>query len=407
MRRRFPSAPTAGTLAALAALALLAAACVAGVAGAGETYPLDRTVRLDVWGGGLEEVTQEIRRQTGVDLVYFRPDFVQNREKKSLYMVTGDVSLRLVMECLSRRFGCRYRLAESGRVEMSAGYGWVGTDFVVRFNDMEGLIPPDADIAAASACLKEVLRIVPLLNGNFSFTIEESPGPAGARSTKAVTILPTVLADYFDKLVRCLKGESGDARQNNAPTPSQPWAVKQERIPWDRLLAGEIRLSAGDAGPREIMREICADIDAAFLLNGEPDQGGRSSGLLSGTATFGRATEELAGILGLPRRVFLNPGAVVFEPGKEGEWEEAAKSREFFWTGLAVNAFDAKRLARRLGPGELVAMIRRNVFPGLWFDPLCTIVYNDAVGRLAVIAPVNVADAVAAEVRRMEEEESR
>ncbi len=380
---------------------LLALACVP--AAAGDAAPLDRAVKLDLWDATLETFAQEIEKQTSVKLAFYRPDFAQDKEKKGIYLVTGTVSLRLAMECISRRFGCRYRLSEHGRLELSMGYDWIGDkdQFVVRFNELDGLFAPDGDMAPAVQSLREFLRVLPLMTGNFSFTIEDSPAPEGQRKAKAVTILPAVLADYFDKAVRCLKTGNGDLAQTGNPSAGSPQAKTLDRAPWSQLLAAEIELTAGNTDPHGIMREICDKVDIAFMLNGKPDAGQGRSGLLSGNTTFGRATEELSNIFALPRRVFLNPGAVIFEPGKAGEWEEDCKTREFFWTGLAVAGFEARRQAENLGPETMLARLRQEVFPQVWLDPMCALSYNPVSGRLAVMAPANVVEAVAVALKSL------
>jgi|GEM_PF-1916670 hypothetical protein len=368
---------------------------------AGEQYPLDRAVRLDIWGGGINDVASEILRQTGVELVYYRPDFPDQKTGQKIHMVTGEVSLRLAMECLSRFFGCRYRLSESGRIEMSSGYDWVGQEFVVRFNDVDQLVQPGGAVNGTAEMLQEFLRVLPLLSGNNSFTIERKSAPDGRIQTKAITIAPALIADYFDKAVLCLK--SGDTAGAPAPQPMAyaPRASTIERASWNRLLAADFDIEAGLVDPRRIMREICSRIDVAFLLSGVPGQGEVRSGLLAGRTGFGRATEELAGIFGLNRRIFLNPGAVIFEPGKPGEWEEDCKTREFYWMGLAVRGFDAKRAAERLGRAELVSRIRSTVYPHIWVDPMCSLAYSDSTGILAVMAPPNAVEAVGEEILRI------
>lgn len=368
---------------------------------AGEQYPLDRTVKLDIWGGGINDVASEILRQTGVELVYYRPDFPEQKTGQKIHMVTGEVSLRLAMECLSRFFGCRYRLSESGRIEMSSGYDWVGQEFVVRFNDVDQLVPTGGAVIRTAEILQEFLRVLPLLPGNNSFTLEQKPAPDGGIQTKAITIAPSLIADYFDQAVACLKSED----QANAPVAKTlayvPRASTIERASWNRLLAADFDIEAGLVDPRRIMREICARIDVAFLLSGVPGQGKVRPGLLAGRTGFGRATEELAGIFGLNRRIFLNPGAVIFEPGKPGEWEEDCKTREFYWMGLAVRGFEAKRAAERLGQAELVSRIRSTIYPHIWVDPMCSLAYSETTGLLTVMAPPNAVEAVGEELRRI------
>ncbi len=368
---------------------------------AGDKYPLDRTVRLDIWGGGINDVAAEILKQTGVELVYYKPDFPEQKTVQKIHMVTGDVSLRLAMECLSRFFGCRYRLSESGRIEMSTGYDWVGQDFVVRFNDIDTLIPANGATSQTVETLQEFLRVLPLLPGNNSFTLEQKPASESSVQTKVITIAPTLVVDYYGMAVSNLKGEKPANTSASKPTPFLPKAVTIERASWDRLLAADFDLEAGLVDPRRIMREICSRIDVAFLLSGVPGQGEVRSGLLAGRTGFGRATEELAGIFGLNRRIFLNPGAVIFEPGKPGEWEEDCKTREFYWMGLSVQGFEAKRAVERLGKAELISRLRATIFPHIWVDPMCSLAYADTTGILTVMAPPNAVEAVGEELLRI------
>ena len=101
-------------------------------------------------------------------------------------------------------------------------------------------------------------------------------------------------------------------------------------------------------------------------------------------------------------------GAMLFEPGREGDWEEDARSRMLFWDGLTVAGFDAARAAARAGgAAELVLRLRQKAYPGVWSDPVCGIGYSPAGGRLAVIAPDNVVAAVADELHAIEGEARR
>ena len=367
-------------------------------ASSGEIYPLDRMLKLDVWNGNLEAVATEIRKQTGVELVYFRPDFPPEKENIPLYIVTGNVSLRLVMECLSRRYGCRYRLSETGRLELSLGYDWVGSGFAVRFNELDGLLPETGDTASPRNNLRNILRVLPLLSDDFSFNIEVAPASGGRHSAKGVAILPPILADYFDRAIRCLKGEAGDAHPTGIADPFAPRAVVVERAPWSQLLAAEFEIPTGISDPRTLMQEISSKVNVAIMLGENPGAGTVRSGLLSGRTGLGRATEELAGILGLSRRVLLNPGAVILIPGKPGEWEEDSGTREFFWSGLAVAGFDTKHLATPNTIDALVSRIKNTIFPAVWLDPACSFAYNPVTSRIALVAPGNVVAAVATEL---------
>lgn len=379
---------------------------------AGDQPLLNRKLRLDLWGVTLNEAAQEINRQVGAQVVFYRPDFlidadrskVGGKEEAKVYLVTGEIDLRLALECLSRRFGCRYHVAESGRIELSTGYGWIDPNYVMRFNSLDGIVRPGAAATSANRELKEFLRVLPMLTGDFTYKFEEAAAGDTAAVGKVITVLPPVLADYFDKAIACFKGDSGDLGTSVNAGPNLPRATRIERPAWDKLLAENVNLTTGQADPRAIMREICRDRAVAFMLNCDPGTDAPRAGLLAGTTTFGRATEELGGILGLNRRVFVNPGAVVFEPGRESDWEEETKSREFFWTGLAVAGFDVKRSVDRLGEGELLKRIRTKVFPDVWYDPVCAIAYSPFAGRLVAAAPANVIEAVAVELRRIEDD---
>lgn len=376
----------------LVALTLAALSCPSGENG---TPPLERMLRLELWGAGLNDAVREIKAQTGVDVLFYRPDLPADRNTDNVYLVTGRVPLRTVMECLARRFAFRYRLSESGKIELSKGYGWVGGDPALRILRLESLTPASGgDPEQVERLLAEFVKPLPLLPGDYSLTLERYPTPENSEALRCVAALPPVLGDYLEKAARCLSGEAGDQPSGNDADKGTFASAGRVRPDWEGLLTRSVSSPSGGE-LRAVLSELARQADIAVMI--PPPSASVAPPLMdlnAGRTGLGQASEELSTRYALGRRVFLASGAILFEGGT-GDPELDARSRELFWNGLAVTGFDARAAADRLG-GEaaLLAMLKREAFPELWRDPACGMGYSPVTGRLAVAAPLNVMEAI-------------
>ncbi len=181
--------------------------------------PLERTVSLDIWAGGLADVIREVKQQTGVDIIPYPPDFPAESHSGNLYLVSGDVQLRTLLECLARRYSFRYRLSNAGRVELSKCYDWAAVEPVLKFPRLDALIPANTAPDTVQPLLGELVKPLALLGGEYSLTLERSPTRENPQSVRAVVVMPPVLADYAERAINCLAGDPGDSRAG-ARTPS-------------------------------------------------------------------------------------------------------------------------------------------------------------------------------------------
>lgn len=375
------------TLAVVLSLLLSAAA-----AGDGRRV-LDETLRLDLWGATLAETAAAIEAQTGVAVKFSRQDFPDQASSGDVYLVSGTVQLRTVMEGLAQRFGFRYRVSETGRVEVSRGYGWAVSAIdrpalcLARLDDLsrEG----GGDPEAVRKFLGELVKPLALLPDGYSLELESYPTPGQPGNLRLKAVLPGALADNLERAVRCLQGDPGDY-----PVPRRDLFARARAASanWDALLSRRVA-DAGGEDMRAMLADIGESVGVAVVLAGPPSGGcaPRLAAALEGGASLGQAAAGLSSLCGLGRRVFLACGAVVFT-GVAGDGLELGDGdKELFWGGLAVAGFDARAAAARFGGGrELTDRIRASVFPSVWRDPACALLYSPETGRLAVVAPENV-----------------
>lgn len=359
---------------------------------------LDRKLVLNLWGAGFEDLAVAVKAQTGVDIVFFLPDLPTDQNTDNVYIVTGEVDLAAVLEALARRFSFRFRVAESGRVELSRGYGWVPAEPALRFCRTGCLISEGGcDAEGMRRFLGEFLKPLPLLRGDFLLRLETYPLPGDPGHFRATAVMPPELADYLVRGLRCLSGEAGDYPAPHAASSSLFVRAREYDGDWEALLSRSLA-PPGEKDLRGILANVAGQTGGVFVLRAPPSvEGELPSDMMR--YTFGRICELLASEWGLGRRVFLASGGVVFERGDRDDFETDARNRELFWGGLAVAGMDAERAAEACGGGDgLLANIRREVYPGVWRDPACTLVYSPVTGRVAVVAPYNVVEAVARKI---------
>lgn len=379
------------------------------------TSPLARPLRLNLANATLTQTAAAIREQTGVEVAFYRPDFPDNAlNAPNVTIATGNVPLAIVMEALAKNFNFRFRVTRDEKVEVSRGYGWTSQLPSLRFvrtrplteqsgQSTQSAQSPQQEIEndALKQLLAEMAKTLALLEGDFTFRFEPYPLPDSPDNTRGTLVLPEIPADYLERGIRCLSGENGDYPPPNGPARPALFARARNCEPdWEDLLSRRVRAPEGK-DVHGIIRDVAADAGVAIVVRTLPGAPGPQLDADLERYTFGRISEILSREWGLGRRVFLCPGAVVFEGG-EPALETDARTREFFWDGLAVAGFDARAAVERVkGAAALTTLLRRDVFPGLWRDPACSMTYSPASGRLAVVAPANVMPAIAERIREL------
>lgn len=358
--------------------------------------PLDRAFHADFWGTGFVDIANAITSHTGVKLGTYPADLPEIRNAAPIYLVSGRTSLRTVMECLAFRFSFRYRLSETGVLELSTGYGWAAGEPALKILRLDKTVPAGSKPEALHPLLMECVKPVALTPGDYSLSFERYPTRENPHGVRCLAVLPPVLANYLERAVLCLEGDSGDypdftrpglhAHAGTAPTD------------WNGILSRPITVPlANDL--RGILVDITGQSATAIALAVPPNASSAPLTGMDSRTGLGIVSGLLAVRYGLGQRTMLAGGGIVYAPGQDGAMALDNRSRELYWTGLAVAGFDAARAAERAGGGDNLKMaIRRKVFPELWRDPACAIVYSPASGRLAVIAPANAVRAVAAKI---------
>lgn len=381
----------------------LVAILIGHAAGAGEGRDvLRRNLRLRLWGSSLVETAEAIRSQTGVAVGFSLQDFPERASARDVYLVTGRVELAAVLEGLARRYGFRYRVAETGRVEVSRGYGWAVDPIdrpalcLTRLEALSG--EGDGDPAAARSFLAELFKPLPLLPEGYAVELENYPLPDNPDNLRIKAVLPGTLAQYLDAAVLCLLGDPGDRPDSPSRRAGLFAAAHDYPVEWEEFLSRQVPGFDGFDLPPVLERAADAT-RTVFVLGGPPARDGeaRMRELAMGRPGLGQFTAILSGAWGLGRRTFLSCGAVVFSGGADEDgFDVETESRELFWGGLAVAGFDAAAAAKEMGGGgALTDAIRNEVFPSVWRDPVCALLFSQKTGRLAVIAPENVLPGVA------------
>lgn len=372
-------------------LVLLFLILATAIPAAETVHPLDRPVRLNLWGVGLNDAAREIHAQTGIEVRYFLADLPATANTDNVFIVTGRVPLGTVLEGLARRFGFRFRVTATGVVECSRSYDWVAAQPSLSFPRMPPLV--DGGVEAMRRFLGELVKPMPVLPGEHTLAVENYPLPDNPNAYRATAVLPPVLADYLERAVRCLEASPGDAPA--LANPALFARAIQYSNDWGALLGRTVARPRGRE-PREILADTADQAGVAILLHAPPSVGGRDLPAAVDRYTLGKLTEVFADAWGLGKRAFHASGAVLFEPG-DGEYATDFRSRQLFWDGLAVAGFEVRRGDNAVLP----ATLRREVFPGVWRDPVCALQYSPVTGRLAVVAPGNVVAAVAARLAGM------
>lgn len=368
--------------------------------------PLFRTVKLNLWGTSLGRIAQAIREQAGVEILFYKPDLPPEvTGENTLHIVTGNVTLGAVMEALARSVGFRFRVTASGTVEVSRGYNWVSRRPSLRFVRVAGITSAEESDQVFRDLISEMAKPLMLLAGEFGFKFEPYPLPGRPDAKRGTLVLPDTLADYITRGLACLAGQAGDYPGQGAGRKLFAEARNCE-ADWARMLSRPIRLmQSGDL--RAIFEAAATQTQGVMVFRQQrvqQERGGMSASIER--YTLGQLCERLSTEWGLGRRVFLSCGGVVFEgenaSGDREKIEMDARSRELFWDGLAVAGFDVRGAVERTrGSDALMTLLRRDVFPGLWRDPMCSMTYSSQYGRMAVIAPGNVMAALEERIREL------
>lgn len=369
-------------------------------------YPLDRTLRLNLWGASLAETGKAINDQTGAQILFYAPDLGKEfLNAPAVHLVTGNVALATVLETLARQFAFRFRATAGGTVEISRGYNWVGGRQALRFVRTPPLTDDGAGDGALRELLAEMAKPLALLAGDFTLAFEAYPLPGQPAARRGTLVLPAVLADYVERGVRCLAGDPGDYPAPPEGAPDVLFARAREYGRRGRELASrQLFAPSGGSDLRTVLGDIALQTGTVIALAEPPAGSGPALPAYMERYTLGGVCQILADEWKLGKQVFLASGAVLFAGGDAGERESDGRTRELFWDGLAVAGFDARRAAERARGGRALAtLLRRDVFPGLWRDPVCSLTYSPLRGRLAVVAPANVMPAIAKRLAELNE----
>lgn len=380
------------------ALALLLPAAPSGEPG--RPPPLARPLRLSLWGATLAETAKAIQEQTGVEVFFYIHDLPPEiTNAPDVHLATGNVTLGVVMEALARAFAFRFRVAATGRIEISRGYDWVGTEPSLRFVRTPPVVSTEKGDQDFRALLSEMVKPLRLLGGDFALRFEAYPLPDRPDNRRGALVLPGVLADYMERGLRCLAGDAGDFPPPSGARANTLFARARDcGSDWEELLSRRMRAPTG-RNSRAIIEDAALGAGVAIVVRTPPADNGRALASDVDWYTLGRICEILATGRGFGKRVFLACGAVVFENGDNTAIETDSRSRELFWDGLAVAGFDVKAAVERTrDPLALTSLLRRDIFPSLWRDPVCSMTYSPIYGRLAVTAPVNVLAALNARI---------
>lgn len=355
---------------------------------------LDQTVEVQVWGGSLTDALRIITDQTGGNIVYYQPDFA-DIAPGSLFLTTGRVTVRTVLEALARRYSFRYQVSAAGRVAISRSYDWAGTQPALQFTPIPAALAQKTDKEELGAFVREFLKPLSMLqNTDFSWSLEKSPTPENAAGLQFVAALPPVLGQYMQTVFAGMDARAGrPAQATHARAwshPSQPQA----------LLATQIRPPAA-GNLRDVLTDIAGQTQTAILTAAlPPSLPTRIEAPLADT-TLGSVSASLAKSLSLGGRTLCTAGALLFWPGAADTLETDTRCREFFWDGLSAECLDISRKAASAGgPEGIIRTIRTQIHPQVWLDPMCTLASLPSDGRVVLLAPANVID----DVRRFVEQ---
>ncbi len=366
--------------------------------------PLDRPIRLSLWAAGLNDFAREVKSQTGLDVLFYLADLPQTENTDNLYLVTGLVPLAAVLDALAYQYHFRYRLSDTGQIELAKSYAWTGAAQSLKIIRLKPLVNHDPKPEATRQFLLELLKPLALLPGDFSLEVESYPLPNQPQNLRLTAVLPPVLANYLTRAIRCLQGEGGDYPPNPMRPKENNLFARARALPgdWGNLLGRQVTTPKA-TGLREILMEVAEQAGVALLLDLPPKrENGEKLPADIERYSLARLTEALAKNWGLGGRVFLAGGGVVFERGRSGDYEIDGRGREAYWDGLAVAGFQIGGLVERAGGIDLVlGILRREVFPGLWRDAVCSMLYCGATGRLVVVAPENAVAGVGERLRAL------
>lgn len=356
---------------------------------------LNRQLRLDAWGRTLAETCDFLTKQTGfsISIKHLPPDVAATR----VYIHSERVRLHQLLECLARIAGCRYKMDGDSSARLVLGYEWVGSGFAARIYDIDDYLAPGQTAEDLKASLGELSKIVPFLSKDlFETTLEQYPAPGGKMSSRLRVILPEQLIQYFDGALLCLTGREEKTalaeRIRQTDDDSQLMAAAMQK---------RVSLNYRSLPLKEVLRDLSTQTgltivpDSAAFGNVSPP----ALNITMLNVPLSQALDEIGKKLGLQRPVFIPPDMILLAYGPHEEWRLDKATRKLLWDGLEVKGFDAAAAAERLG-GEkaLMHMLIERVYPDVWKDPACSIVFNPRYGRLAVVAPKEVQAEIAAQI---------
>ncbi len=376
--------------------ALLSLAAAVPVAGESPDPVLRRRLRVEAWNAPLMDLMRTVSRETGVTLrispALIPPEEVPDRR---VFLDTGEVSLGLLLEFLSRDLDCRYRLDGPDAVWLSAGYDWLsreeGIHEPVPYRHRVGTLlsarQTPSDFLQQTL---EAIRIHALLDDAF-VTLEEP-------HLGIVAMLPPRLRDTLHETLLAMS-EPGLPLDNPVPDTMDPSLA---RLVQD-LRRRRILLHYRDQPLPAVLRDISTQAGVTVVLSAAAASrlAEKSVSLDTGEISAQEGIDRLRESLGLSGVELYPGGGVRLTDSALGWPRHAAISRAFLWEEAVVRAYDVYPLEARYPSGDdLARYIRERVQPDAWLDPATGIVFHEPSGNLIVVASPDLQERVHAELSR-------
>ena len=398
----------------IAAAWLFAAAWTGGAAGEARARPgigpgggigsdapaLERKVRLRIWGGDLGEAIREFSRQADVAVIVSRTLLPPDRyPTRPLYLAIGEAPVATAMEMVARAVGGVWRFEEN-RIRLSAGYEWMDEPGVLRTYPVGQLLIPGETAAALDERLRELARVVSLLDASggrrWEFALRHVPtGRDGEIDCRLDTYLPETLQDYVYRALFALDAPGAPVAPRADPSGARAAAPDSDDFFVSIRLRGESALKAVDEVALQTGWLI--GFDAGPFSARPPPPVDLELGHVSRRTCVAEFSRAL-GLGGGAERwvdniVWLSPAA--------RSWERTRPSRRLLWEGLPTRGYAAADAARKAGGWPaLRARILERATPWIWDDPMTALAHNPIHGTLVVRAPEETLRAVEKELSR-------
>lgn len=363
-----------------------------------------RKVDLDVWGGTVNDAVSQIARQTGVMPIVSGNLTRSGAAKRRLYLQAQGLTFAQAVEWLAHALGCRYRV-DGERVYLTTGYEWVTArkrEYGVFIRNVETLVgsrsPADRQekIARFQRFLDEMMKVVTLFDPQSDKfrgpRLEESLDPA-VDDVKMQATIPAALKPLFESALRALEAP-GEAI--GAPEPQTLPDAERQLI---ETLSRTVVVAAYDRQP---LKAVVADLRAQSGLNVGFDHSAMPAAgpaptvtLRLGNVNVMEALTALARQLGLRGASMSPPGGVWLGRARR-DWQLLPSRRVLWADDVEARCYSLGALRGQVDGEALAHWLRNNVQPGVWQDPLASVLYHAPSGNLLVIAPPATQQAVRA-----------